>query len=112
MSDTVDKWLSLGATSDWISPLTAMIQDWLNGPPHDFYIDWNAGWSVNEIKKLLKRNHVRVWGAGLVDGMIVFSVRQVQASRVQSLLEQKGVPILYGGVPDTGQPLHSSTVIL
>jgi hypothetical protein len=112
MSDTGDRLLNLGATSDWISPLIAMIQDWLHGPPHDFYIDWNAGWSVSEIKKLLKRHGVRVWGAALVDGMIVFSVHQAQASRVQALLEQRGVPISYGGVPITGQPLHSTTPIL
>jgi hypothetical protein len=110
MSNTVNKLLSAGATLDWISPLVAIIQDLVNGPHHDFYVDWNAGWSVNEIKRLLKRNGVRVWGAMLIDSMIVFTVRQAQAARTQDVLQQRGVPIVAGFLPEASLHPHSRPI--
>jgi hypothetical protein len=96
MPDHVDKLLGWGAGADWISPLIAIIQDLTNGPHHHFYVDRNAGWSANEVKRLLKRQGIQVWGLMVTDGAIIFTVRQAQALRAQYLLQQEGIPILQG----------------
>ena len=101
MSDTLDKLLSWGSTSDWISPLSGIIQDFTNGPYNRFYIDRYAGWSVNAIKRLLKSYGIKPWGDLIAEDMIIFTVKQTQAGWTQYILEQKGIPIL--GV--SGQPI-------
>jgi hypothetical protein len=98
MPDTLDKLLSVGSTPDWISPAMSMMQDLFNSPRHDFHIDLNAGWSVNGIKRLLKRHRVKMWGDMIMDEAIVFSVRRSQARRAQSILIRNRIPILSGYV--------------
>ena len=96
MPDTIDRILTMGSTPDWISPMVALIQDFTNGPRHDFYVDLYAGWSVNDIKKLLKRRGIKVWGDMIADDMIIFSVPQGQAQWAQTILMQSGLPIVSG----------------
>lgn len=92
----LDRLLAFGAAFDWISPLWAYIQDFLNGPSHTFLVPHNAGWSGREIEQLLKRHGVQVWGQMVVNGMIMFTVRQAQAQWTQYLLQRAGIPIAYG----------------
>lgn len=96
MPDTIDRILTLGSTPDWISPLVAIIQDFTNGPRHDFYVDLYAGWSVKDIKRLLNRHGVKVWGDMIADDTIIFSVRQPQARWAQIVLMRNEVPIIAG----------------
>lgn len=97
----LDRFLDFGATFDWISPLAAMIQDVTNGPHHDFYVDRYAGWSGGEIKRLLKRHGVHVWGLMFLDDLIVFSVRQAQADWAQYLLLREKIPIVHGYIANS-----------
>lgn len=94
MSDGFDRFLSIGSTPDWISPLLGLIQDFTNGPRHTFYVARACGLSVNQIKGLLRRQGVKVWGDMIIDDMIVFSVRQPQARWADYILRREGVPIL------------------
>lgn len=101
MSDWLDTLLSWGSTPDWISPLSGIIQDFINGPYNRFYIDRYAGWSVNGIKRKLKSYGVKPWGDMIADDMIIFTVKQTQAGWTQHILQQEGIPIL--GI--SGQPI-------
>ena len=106
MSDSLDKLLSWGSTPNWISPLSGIIQDFTNGPYNRFYIDRYAGWSANGIKRLLRKFGINVWGTMIADDMIIFTVRQAQASWTQYILQREGIPIL--GV--SGQPIKNVRV--
>ncbi|MCG3211887.1 MAG: hypothetical protein FOGNACKC_05533 [Anaerolineae bacterium] len=35
--DKLDRFLTWGATPDWISPLLGLIRDFTNGPHYNFY---------------------------------------------------------------------------
>jgi len=92
----LDRLLTLGTAFDWITPVWAYIQDFLNGPSHTFLVPDDTGWSGREIERLLKRHGVHVWGLMIVDGMIMLTVRQTQARWAQYLLQRAGIPIAYG----------------
>ena len=96
MPDTTDRLLAAGATFDWISPLVSLVQDVTNGPGHIFFVDLYAGYSVNDIKGLLRDHGVKVWGDMVVDNMIAVTVHKKQAHRARYLLEREGVPLLAG----------------
>jgi hypothetical protein len=93
----LDTLLNVGCAFDWITPTVAFMQDFLNGPVSDFGIPANAGWSRSDIKRLLKRHGVRVWGLmfNISGDMLMFTVRKTQARWTYFLLEREGVPILY-----------------
>ena len=91
---TFDDLLSIGSQLDWISPLWAIIQDFTNGPYCRFYVDRNAGFSVDNITAILKRGGVKYWGDMIADGMIIVTVPEAQADYALYLLQQVGVPVL------------------
>lgn len=92
-----DKLLSVAGAFDWITPTIAFVQDFYYGPISDFGIPSNSSWSASDIKRLLKRNGVHVWGLmfDLSGDMIMFTVRKTQAKWTYYLLDREGVPILY-----------------
>ncbi|MCG3211058.1 MAG: hypothetical protein FOGNACKC_04695 [Anaerolineae bacterium] len=94
MADKLDQILTVGSTLDWISPLIGLIQDFTNGPSYNFYVDRLAGYSVNDLTGILKRNGVYVWGDMIAEGMIIFTVRRAQARWADYLLRRAGVPVL------------------
>ena len=96
MPDAIDRLLTIGSTPDWISHVVAIVQDFRNGPRHDFFLDLNAGWSVRDIKRLLKHHEIEIWGDMIVDDLIVFSVRQAQARKAQYILMQNDITIISG----------------
>ena len=104
----LDRLLAFGAVFDWISPLWAYIQDVLNGPSHTFLVPHDAGWSGREIERLLRQHGVHVWGLMIVDGLIMFTVRQAQARWAQYLLQRAGVPIAYGLLDETAPTASSA----
>ena len=99
MSKPIDKLLEIGVNADWISPLLSMIQDVANGPHHDFLVDWNTGWSANEIKRLLKKHGIKSWGVMVRHETIMFTVRKKQAKWAQYILQRNGIPIIGGLLP-------------
>ena len=102
MPDALDRILTIGSTPDWISPAWAIVQDIINGPRHDFFVDLYAGWSVNDIKRLLRKHKVKVWGDMIADDMIVFSVLQKQARWAQIVLMRNEIPIISGEIEGVG----------
>lgn len=93
----LDKFLSVGANFDWISPLLAFLQDFKEGPSAGFRVPVAAGWSGAQIKDLLKEWGIRTWGWMIVNDIILFDVRDAQAEYAQYILERFGVP--YQGGP-------------
>ncbi len=93
----LDEFLKVASAFDWITPSVAFLQDFLNGPVSDFGIPANAGWSSWDIKRLLKKHGVRVWGLMLNTSgdTLMFTVGKAQAKWAYYLLEREGVPIRY-----------------
>lgn len=96
MPDIIDTILGVGAVFDWVTPLDTLIQDFTNGPSHNFYISAYDGWSVNDVRKLMKKNSVDIWGAKFLDEMIVFTVRNKDITKAQMVLQSVQLPI-FGG---------------
>jgi hypothetical protein len=92
----LDKLLEFGSTSDWVTPLVAMIQDGVNGPSHIFMIPDDCGRSGFEIQRLLRDKGIKTWGLMVFDGFIMITVRLAQAYWAQYLLLRERVPIEYG----------------
>lgn len=93
----LDTLLNIGCAFDWITPTTAFIQDLFNGPVSDFGIPANVGWDRHNIKRLLTKHGVRVWGLmyNFNGEILMFTVRKPQAKWAYYLLHREGVPILY-----------------
>jgi hypothetical protein len=91
----LDRVLNIACAFDWITPALAFAQDFVNGPVADFGIPANAGWSRRDIKRLLSRYGVRVWGLMFSGDTLMFTVPKAQARWAYYLLEREGVPILY-----------------
>jgi hypothetical protein len=79
-----------------LDPLTAGLQDVLEGPNHTFFVPATSGWSGLEIERLLARYGVRIWGRQIVKGEIMLTVREPQARWAQYLLDRNGVPLVGG----------------
>ncbi|MCG3211891.1 MAG: hypothetical protein FOGNACKC_05537 [Anaerolineae bacterium] len=77
---------------------------------YNFYVDRLAGFSVNDLTKILKQNGVHVWGEMIADGMIIFTVRQGQAKWADYILRQAGVPLLNQLPPGGKNKNDKSTV--
>lgn len=90
----IDDLLTIGSIPDWISPLWAIIQDLTNGPYCRFYVDRQAGFSVDAITAILRNGGVKYWGDMIADGMIIVTVREAQADQAAGVLYAAGVPVL------------------
>jgi hypothetical protein len=91
----LDQFLDMAGNFDLITPAWAFLQDLLNGPPADFAIPAQAGWTSRDIRRLLSRHGVRVWGLIYHGDMLMFTVRKEQAKWAYYLLCREKVPILY-----------------
>jgi hypothetical protein len=93
----LDELLEIGSAWNWITPGIAFLQDLLNGPSSHFGITINAGWEKGDIRDLLTRHGVRVWGLmpNLNCDMLMFAVPKTQAKWAYYLLKVRGVPVLY-----------------
>lgn len=91
MLDTV---LGIGASFDWLSPLASVLGDLVNGGGHTFLIPYSGSpMSGREIEIMLRRRGVRTWGAMVVSGTLMLTVRPQQARWAEHLLQQAGVPL-------------------
>lgn len=91
--DWIDKLLGIGSTPDWISPLSGIFGDFTNGSYRRFYISRYAGYSCDQITKMLKDKGVKVWGDTIIDDMIVFTVKETQGGWARYLLQQASITI-------------------
>ena len=79
---------------DWISPLASILGDVMNGPSHTFLITHaSSPLSGREIEWMLRKRGVKTWGAMVVSGTLMISVRKGQARWAQHWLEQASIPI-------------------
>jgi hypothetical protein len=94
---TMDELLEIGSAWNWITPGIAFLQDLINGPGSHFGITMNAGWDKGDIRELLTRHGVRVWGLmpNLSCDMLMFAVPKTQAKWAYYLLKVRGVPVSY-----------------
>jgi hypothetical protein len=92
-----DMILDFGRGFDWITPTWAFVQDFLNRPASHFGIPANSVWGRREIKRLLGRYGVRVWGLmyNSTGDLLMFAVPKSQARWAYHCLEKEGVPILH-----------------
>jgi len=90
--------LKLGMVFDWISPVAALVQNVVNGPSHVFAIPEQAGWRGADIERLLARYGISLWGRMVINGCLVFSVRQAQARWAEYVLQRAGLPIAPGPI--------------
>jgi hypothetical protein len=88
-------WLDLACAFDWITPAAAFINDARNGPPADFGMPALAGWSRGDVRRLLSRYGVKVWGLMVNGDTLMFTVPKSQAKWAYYLLEREGVPLMY-----------------
>lgn len=90
----IDRFLEVGASFDWISPLASVLGDMMNGPSHTFLIPYDSSpLSGREIALMLGKRGVKSWGHMVVSGTLMVSVGLSQARWAQHLLEQAGVPL-------------------
>ena len=88
----IDKAIEAGTLFDWITPLWTFVQDWRNRPSCGYSVPVDGGWSISEVRNLLRSKGVKAWGWAIVDGVILFRTRQAQAGHAQYWLERNGVP--------------------
>ncbi len=83
---------------DWMTPAWALLQDFLNRPASHFGIQANAGFDRSDIRRILKSRGVRSWGYlyNVAGDLIMLSVPKSQAAWANYVLQQVGVPVLYG----------------
>jgi hypothetical protein len=93
----LDELLDIGCAWNWITPAIAFLEDFLNGPGSHFGISANTGWGKDDIRELLTRHGVRVWGlmSNLSGDMLMFAVPKTQARWAYYLLKLREVPVLY-----------------
>lgn len=83
---------------DWITPLYVILRDAYTGSVTHFGVLANAGFDRGDIRRLLSKNGIESWGYIYnVDGdLIMFSVREEQATQAAQVLARGGVPVLGG----------------
>lgn len=101
--DWIDKLLTIGATADWITPAIAIAKDLTKGKRCDFYLDAQAGFSVNDVKRLLRQIGIDHWGDMIMDidldnghsmQVIVISVPYEDAEFAEAIFRRKRMPIV------------------
>jgi len=90
-----DDILDVAGGFDIITPLWAFIQDALNGPPADFALYANAGWTIQDVRQLFEYHSINVWGLMYHDDMLMFTVRKQQADWTRYVLQRARAPIMY-----------------
>jgi len=89
----IDRFLTIGATFDWISPALSVIDELLFGELYRFQIE-PCRYSGVEIARALRKKNVNAKARMVVDGKIVIDVRMKDAVKAQILLNTWKVPVL------------------
>ncbi len=93
----LDKLLNIGCAFDWITPTIAFIQDFLGGPVSDFGIPANPYLGRSEIRRLLMREGIHVWGLmyDFHGEVLMFTVNKLDAEFTCHILLRNGIPIMF-----------------
>ena len=74
-------------------PFTGFFQDF--SPHMRFGVPSMAGWSKREIRRMLERENIRMWGDCYYGDSIIFNVAEAQAREAYFVLNREGIPITY-----------------
>lgn len=89
------------STFDWISPISATIQNIANGPTHVFLITDSGGHAGRHLIRALRQAGIQNWGHMIVNDTMMISVRKGDAARASAVLDRMGVwmenPVEVGG---------------
>ena len=94
MADKLDKFLAMGAMLDWVTAANTVLQDVTNGPSCIFYIDAFSGFSVNDIKKVLRKHKISFWGAKFLDNYLTVTVMLSDAECAKQKLLDAGFTVM------------------
>lgn len=88
---------------DWVTPTLGIIESLANDPTFfgtnswTFFVPYDdslgAGWNAAQIKSLLEKNGIKVWGKQISGGEFFFSVSRDQARWAENLLSQHSIPL-------------------
>lgn len=87
----IDRLFKITLNTDWVTPALSMWGDFCNGSRADFAIDWDCGWSANEVGGLLGLHGIDYWGLMVRNDMILFSVKISQYKWVMYILQLNGI---------------------
>jgi len=101
--DLLDHALTIGASFDWITPLVGFIGDTLSGNLFgggDFGIKAYHGYDRKDIKRLMRKNGINVWGImyNLENDTLMFAVKPKDAKFAKEILTNAGVPVVYSPI--------------
>ena len=90
--------LELLACFDWITPLLTVARSAARGDPLNvrswaFFVPLESAWTGAELKALLRRHGIRMWGLMACRGEIFFLVSRDQAEWAEYVLLRHGVPL-------------------
>ncbi len=88
----IDKVLGAGASFDYLSPLVAILGDLAHGGGYTFLIA-ASDMTPREIEAMLRARGITTWGAMIVSGTLMISVRKQDAQRAYTILQAAGVPV-------------------
>lgn len=89
----LDDLLAIGRAFDWISPVSAWVQDIVRGPAHSFLVPVSCGLSGRQLAGALRRSRIDSWGWMVVGGWFLFSVHRSDAARARRVLARLGVDL-------------------
>lgn len=87
--------MEMGSAANWITPGIAFLQDIMNGPAAHFGVPALSDWGKRDIKRLLKRWGIQVWGLMYTLDMdtLMFSVPEAKAQLAYDVLNENDVPL-------------------
>lgn len=90
-----DDLIDIFSLHNLLEPLIAFFQDILNGPGTFFGVPSLAGFTKRQVKQLLEKNGIRVWGDMYDGDVLIFSVKEDQAKKAFRVLTVAEVPVLF-----------------
>jgi hypothetical protein len=79
---------------DILGRLMRHINDSRYGPSHRFVVPRQSEWTGGDIRCLLERHGVRVWGRAITGSRLYFSVKKSQANWAEYLMLRHGIPVI------------------
>lgn len=105
--------LNIGASCDLITPVYVILRDAYAENVTHFGVVANAGFDRGDIRRLLRTNGVESWGYiyNVAGDLIMFSVREEQATQAAMVLQRGGVPVLAGPADETTEAAKPSVAL-
>lgn len=90
-----DDLIDIASLRNLFTPLVAFFEDILYGPGVFFGVPSMAGYSKRQVRQLLEKNGIRVWGDMYDGDIIIFSVKEDQAKRAFRILTVADIDVLF-----------------